>query len=308
MHVIQLVDSALGPVLSEADVPQPQPGAGEVLIRVCAAGVTAAELDWYPTRHTKSGEVRSRAIPGHEFSGVIAAIGDESGGFRVGQEVFGMNDWFADGAMAEYCVAPITSIAPKPSRITHIEAASVPIAALTSWQGLFDRAGLKAGEHLLVQGGAGGVGVFAIQLAKLHGARVTATASARNVDFVASLGADRVIDYTREPFEKSLEEVDVVFDTVGGETLDRSWRVLKPHGRMVTIAATEEAARDGRVKDVFFIVEPNQKQLIEIGEMIADGRLRTVIDTVVPLAQAPRAFAGIVARQGRGKVVVEITS
>ena len=155
MRRMRLSDAAQAPVLIEEHVPQPQPQRGELLVRVYAAGVTPTELLWYPTTHNKDGEKRSRAIPGHEFSGVIAAVGEETVGFEIGQEVYGMNDWFADGAMAEYCVTQPSSVAHKPPRLTHVEAASVPIGALTAWQGLFDRARLQAGEHVMVHGGAG---------------------------------------------------------------------------------------------------------------------------------------------------------
>ena len=133
---------------------------------------------WYPTSHTKTGEKRTAAVPGHEFSGVIAALGADVEGFEVGREVYGMNDWFADGATAEYCLAQPAAVAPKPPRLTHIEAASVPIAALTAWQGLVERARLQPGESVLIHGGAGAVGLFAVQLARLRGAHVIATASA----------------------------------------------------------------------------------------------------------------------------------
>ncbi len=189
----------------------------------------------------------------------------------VGREVYGMNDWFSDGAMAEYCLTQPSWVAPKPSSLSHAEAASVPIGALTAWQGLFERAKLEAGERVLVHGGAGAVGVFAIQLAHWRGAHVVATASSRNVDFVSRLGADQVIDYSAVRFEEKAREMDVVFDTVGGETLRRSWGVLKQGGRMVTIAADGEETTEDRVKQAFFIVEPNQKQLIKIGELLETG-------------------------------------
>src|SRR5499433_991745 len=195
MKAMRLADSGETTALVEQNLPQPQPGRGELLIQVHAAGVTSKELLWYPTTHKKSGESRSCAIPGHEFSGVIAAVGEDTIGFDIGQEVYGMNDWFSDGAMAEYCITQSTSVAQKPPSLTHVEAASVPIGALTAWQGLFDRARLQAGEHVLVHGGAGAAGVFAIQLARLHGAHVTATVSARNLAFVSQLGAAQVIDY-----------------------------------------------------------------------------------------------------------------
>src|SRR5262245_30828990 len=207
MKTMRLSDSAQPPVLVEETVPQPQPRRGELLVRVYAAGVTPTELLWYPTTHSKTGERRSHAVPGHEFSGVIAAVGEETVGFAIGQEVYGMNDWFADGALAEYCLTQPSSVAPKPPSLTHVEAASVPIGALTAWQGLFDRARLQAGERVLVHGGAGAVGVFAIQLARFRGAQVTATASARNLTFVAQLGAAQVIDYRAGRFEDTNQEL-----------------------------------------------------------------------------------------------------
>jgi NADPH:quinone reductase-like Zn-dependent oxidoreductase len=175
-------------------------------------------------------------------------LGEQVAGPKVGEEVYGMNDWFSDGAMAEYCITQPSFIAPKPSRLTHVEAASAPIGALTAWQGLFDRARLRSGERVLVHGGAGAVGVFAIQLARLQGAHIIATASADNLDFVSKLGAERAIDYRAARFEEFVQEMDVVFDTVGGDTLERSWSVLKPDGRMVTIAASSEGVVSDRVK------------------------------------------------------------
>ena len=195
MRIMRVSDSMQPPQLVEADVPRPQPRRGELLVRVYAAGVTSTELLWYPTSHEKSGGTRRGAVPGHEFSGVIAAVGDDTTGVDIGQEVWGMNDWFSDGAMAEYCITQPASVAEKPRGLTHVEAASVPIGALTAWQGLFDRARLRAGERVLVHGGAGAVGIFAVQLARCHGAHVTATASTRNLAFVLRLGAEHVIDY-----------------------------------------------------------------------------------------------------------------
>ena len=205
----------------ETALPKPQPGRGELLIRVHAAGVTSKELIWYPTTHKRNGEARRRAVPGHEFSGVIEAVGEDVTGFAIGQEVYGMNDWFTDGATAEFCITQPTSVAAKPAKLTHVEAASVPISALTAWQGLFDRAKLQTDERVLIHGGAGGVGIFAIQLARIYLAQVTTTASARNFEFLKELGAHRVIDYHATRFEENASEMDVVFDTVGGETLRR---------------------------------------------------------------------------------------
>ena len=307
MKAMRLADSGATAVLVEENVPQPQPGRGELLIQVHAAGVTPTELLWYTTTHNKNGERRSRAVPGHEFSGVIAAVGEDTAGFAISDEVYGMNNWFADGAMAEYCITQPNSVAPKPRRLTHVEAASVPIGALTAWQGLFDRARLQAEEHVLVHGGAGAVGIFAIQLARFRGAHVTTTASARNLEFVSQLGAERVIDYRAVRFEESVSGMDVVFDTVGGETLKRSWGVLKPGGRMITIAADSETTTDNRVKQAFFIVEPNHEQLIHIGDLLESSDLHPVVDAVLPLTRASAAYTGEVReRRGRGKLVVEV--
>jgi NADPH:quinone reductase-like Zn-dependent oxidoreductase len=302
---VQLTESPQGLQLVEAAIPKPTPGRGEVLIQVCAAGVTPTELLWYPTTHTKDGNARAHAIPGHEFSGLIAELGPGVERFAPGDEVYGMNDWFADGASAEFCVAAISAIAPKPRRLSHSQAAAVPIGALTAWQGLVERAEVRAGERVLVHGAAGAVGVFVVQIARLRGAEVIATASKRNANLVASLGAQQLIDYAAEAFEKQITDVDVVFDCVGGETLRRSWSVLKTGGRMVTIAADSEGQNDPRVKEAFFIVEPNQEQLITIGNLLDAGTLRVFVDGEVPLAEAPAAYARTLERTlGFGKTVV----
>jgi len=292
-------------MLAEADVPVPAPRDGEVLIRVHAAGVTPTELLWSPTTQNKDGSPRNRAIPGHEFSGVVAALGKDIKDFSIGDEVFGMNDWFVDGATADYCTAPATSLAHKPKCLTHAEAAAVPIGALTAWQGLNDHAKLQAWERILVHGGAGAVGTFCIQLARHRGAKVIATASTRNVGFVSRIGADQVIDYAMDAFDRIVRGVDVVFDTVGGETLRRSWSVLKPGGRLVTVAADSENTNDAREKKAFFIVEPNHNQLTEIGEMLESGQLRVFVDEEVPFSSAAAAYNRETKRSlGYGKTVI----
>ena len=294
-----------GLVAGTSEVPQPKPG--EVLIKVHASGVTPTELVWYPTTHRLDGTARNGAVPGHEFSGVIEQLGEGVDGFVTGQAVYGMNDWFGEGATAEYCVAKVGDIALKPAGLSHAEAATVPIGALTAWQGLFDRAALKAGERVLIHGGAGAVGLYAIQLAKRAGAVVLTTASRKHEDFLKELGADVVIDYREERFEDKVGSADVVFDGVGGETLKRSWGVLRNEGRLVTIAADSEGTADEKAKKAFFIVEANGKQLAEIAEMLEKGELRTVLDGAVPLADAESAYLGKAKREhGRGKVVVSI--
>ena len=309
MKAMQVNNTDQGPILIPAELPNPEPAADEVLVHVHAAGVTPTELLWYPTTHTKSGKPRTRAVPGHEFSGVITAIGQDVRDFKIGDEVYGMNDWFAEGATAEFCITLTQSIALKPATLGHEAAASVPIAALTAWQGLIDRAKLEPGERVLIHGGAGAVGLYAVQLAHMFGARVITTVTGQDIDLVKRLGADDAIDYKASRFEKVVKDVDVVFDAVGGDTLNRSWGVLKPGGRMITIAADSEGATDQRVRDAFFIVEPNQEQLVEIAKQLDAGHLRAFVKTTVPLNEAPAAYSGgVIYKNGHGKIVIAVST
>ena len=239
MRAMQLHQSQAGPTFVLAEVPQPTPGKGDVLIRVHAAGVTTTELGWSPSTQTSSGKPRLNAIPASTSSPVSWPPQSEGvDSVVIGDLVYGMNDWFADGATAEFCLTQPLSIAPKPTTLTNIEAATVPIGALTAWQGLFDRAKLQPNERVLVHGGTGGVGIFAVQLAARHGAHVIATTSAQHASLAQQLGANEVIDYKTVRFEDQLRGIDIVFDTVGGETRERSWSVLKPNGRMISITVT----------------------------------------------------------------------
>lgn len=307
MKSLRVHQTANGPSLQSEETMRPELGPYQLLVRVLAAGVTSGELQWYPTTHDKAGGGRDCAVPGHEFSGVVAAVGPGVGSLEVGREVFGLNDWFDEGAMAEYCIATLDGIAPKPQQITHIEAASVPIAALTSWQGLRDRAALKCGERVLIHGAGGAVGVCAVQLAKLWDAHVVATASAEQLQAVRELGADEVLDYRAGRFEDQMAKVDVVFDTVGGQTLQRSWNVLNPGGRVLTIAADGESTSDARVREAFFIVERNQKQLSLIADLLASGRLRPIVRSVMPLARAASAFQSPApGPHAPGKIVIAV--
>jgi NADPH:quinone reductase-like Zn-dependent oxidoreductase len=284
--------------------PQPRPGEGEVLVRVHAAGVMHTELGWDQTWTTPTGEPRPwPVILGHEFSGAITALGTGVSGVGVGDLVYGLNDWNRNGAYAEYCAAPVDDLAHKPASVDHVHAAATPIAALTAWQGLFERAGLTAGQRVLIHGAAGGVGSFAVQLAHWRGARVTGTASTVNLDFVRRLGADEVIDYRAQRFEDVVRGVEVVFDTVGGETLDRSWGVLKPRGRLVSVADPGEGTIDERTRAAYFIVEPNRTQLTEIARLIEMGALRPDVGAVFPLAEARQAYQH---KPNHGKVVLRV--
>ena len=304
MKAIRLHGRTAPAVFAYEEAPQPQPSDGEVLIRVHAAGVTPTELGWAPTSITRTGEPRPLPlIPGHEFSGEISAVGPGVTDLAEGEAVFGMNDWFRDGAQAEYCAARAAEVAPKPRSVDHVAAAVAPISALTAWQGLIERAGLTAGQRVLIHGASGGVGIFAVQLARWRGAHVIGTASASNLEFVRSLGAEEAIDYRAVRFDDVVRDVDVVFDTVGGETLARSWSVLRSGGKMISIAASEEQSREPRVRDAFFIVEASQSQLEEVARLIDAGALRPIVGAVFPLARAQEAYEH---KPPRGKAVLRV--
>jgi len=308
MKAAYLTERAGPEALIIGDVPRPQPSRDELLVRVHATAVTPTEFNWSPTFNTRTGEPRQfPTILSHEFSGVVEAVGEAAEGFKIGEAVYGMNDWFSNGAQAEFCTAQATSVAQAPASLDWNEAATVPISALTAWQGLLERCQLNAGERVLIHGGAGGVGVFAVQLAKWRGAHVIATSSSRNLQFVRDLGADEVIDYRSTPFEKVARDIDVVFDTVGGETLARSWDVLHSGGRLATIAAESESLKEPRAREAFFIVEPNRKQLAEVAVLLNTHKLRAFMEAVFPLERVREAYD--LARRGghRGKVILSIS-
>jgi NADPH:quinone reductase-like Zn-dependent oxidoreductase len=226
-----------------------------------------------------------------------------------GSQVYAMMDYGRDGAEAEFTIALPSELAPKPRTLDYVQAAAVPLTALTAWQALFDHASLVAGQTVLIHGAAGGVGVFAVQLAHWAGAHVIATASARNRDFLHELGANEVIDYTTTRFEDGVHDVDLVFDTVGGDTLQRSWQVIKPGGVLVTIVSPQpsfEKAKAHGIHPFWFIVEPNRDELIQVGTLIDSGHLRPIIDTVFPLSQARQAYEQGARGHTRGKIVLRV--
>jgi NADPH:quinone reductase-like Zn-dependent oxidoreductase len=291
------------------DAPQPHPGLGEVLVRVYATGVIANELKWDATYQTKAGNPRALPIPGRDLSGVVEEVGHGVTTLVPGSEVYAMLDFCCDGAEAEYTIALPNELAPKPGTLDHVQAAAVPLSALTAWQALFEHANLGAGQTVLIHGAAGGVGVFAMQLARLAGAQVIATTSARNRDFLRKLGATEVIDYTTTRFEEMVQRVDVVFDTVGGDTLQRSWQVVKPGGVLVSVVIPRPSADVAKGHDArfaWFVVEPNREQLIQIGMLIDAGHIRPIIDTVVPLSEARQAYEQGAKGHMRGKIVLRV--
>jgi NADPH:quinone reductase-like Zn-dependent oxidoreductase len=293
--------------LTLGEIPKPKPKVGEVLIEVHATAVTPTELQWFPTFNTPTGEPRTFPIVlSHELTGKVAALGDGVANLKVGDEVYGINDWFTNGAQAEFCVAPASGLAPVPSSLDHVQSAVVPISALTAWQGLFDRLNLMKGQRILIHGAAGGVGIFAVQLAHWHGARVIATASAGNLDFVRSLGADQVIDYQNKRFDDDLCDIDVVFDSVGGDTLQRSWKLLRADGKIVTIAAQSEGIKEQRVRDSFMLVKSDGAQLAKISNLIDSGEIRVFSGGAFPLAQARDAYERALKGKMRGKIALSV--
>lgn len=291
------------------DASQPHPGPGEVLVRVYATGIIANELKWEETYQTTGGSPRDLPIPGRDLSGVVEEADPGVTTLVKGSEVFAMLGYGRDGAEAEYTLALPSELAPKPSKLDHVEAAAVPLSALTAWQALFDNAHLAAGQTVLIHGGAGGVGVFAVQLGHWAGAQVIATASARNHDFLRELGANEVIDYTTTRFEEVVHRADLVFDTVGGDTLQRSWQVIQPGGMLVSVVSPRppaEVIKGHDVRFAWFVVEPNRDELIQIGVLIDAGQVRPIIDTVFPLAQARQAYEQAAKGHTRGKIVLRV--
>jgi len=307
MKAMYLDKKAGAESLIEGQIPPPSPATGEVLVKVHATAITPTEFQWSPTFNKPSGEPRPFPIVlSHEYSGTIEGLGPDVNDIEIGAAVYGLNDWFASGAQAEFCVAPARALARKPKSLDHVHAGVVPISALTAWQGLFTRANLLRGQRVLIHGGAGAVGIFAVQLARWRGAYVTATASTPNLDFVRSLGADQVIDYRTTKFEHVMCDVDLVFDTVGGETLDRSWPLVKPGGKVITIAAQSEGVSEQRVRDAFMIVEADSSHLAEIAKLIDAGVLRVFVTETFSLSEAVEAYARAARGKMRGKVALEV--
>ncbi len=250
------------------DAPQPRPGAEEVLVRVYATGIIANELKWDETYQTKAGSPRALPIPGRDLSGVVEAVGHGVTEPAKGDEVYAMLDYCCDGAEAEFTIALPNELAPKPRTLDHVQAAAVPLTALTAWQGLFEHARLAAGQTILIHGAAGGVG-----------------------------------------FEEVVQGVDFVFDTVGGDTLHRSWQVVKPGGVLVSVVSPRPSFAEAKghgVRPVWFVVQPNREQLVRIGALIDEGKLRPIIDTVLPLSQARQAYEQGEKGHTRGKIVLRV--
>lgn len=274
----------------------PAPGPGEALVRVHAAAITRDELEWPVDRLP--------AIPSYEVSGVVEAVGPGVDAIGVGDEVYGMTASDRDGVAADYAAIQSERLAPKPRVLSHTEAAAVPLAGLSAWQGLFDHGGLAEGERVLIHGATGGVGQFATPLAKRHGAHVIATTSTDGVARARELGADEVIDHTAGRWDADMEPADLVFDTAGGDRLARSPGVLRNGGRLVSVA--EEPPEATGISTVYFVVESNPGELTQIGRLFDEGYPRPAIDSVFSLEEARSAFERSMAAGKRGKVVLDV--
>ena len=290
------------------EIPRPVPGVGQLLVRVEAAGVGPWDA-W--VRSGKS--ALSQPLPlilGSDLSGVIEEVGPGSSEFQVGDDIFGVTNAMFTGAYSEYAVAEAAMIARKPKRLSFVEAAAVPVVASTAWQMIFDHGKVDSTKRVLVHGAAGNVGAYAVQLAKWVGAEVIGTSHACNVDYVHTLGADQVIDVKATQFEEIVKDVDVVIDTIGGDTLDRSFDVLIPGGVLVSSVAMpdqDKAARK-KVRGVFFLVSVTTDGLDEIADLIDSGHLTSNVGEVLPLSEARLAHEMLSGkRHKRGKIVLSVT-
>lgn len=303
MKAIRVHEHGGPEVLKYEDVAIPKPGSGEMLVRVHAAGVNPVDA---AIRRGGFGRGQLPYTPGHDIAGVVGAIGEGVTSFETGQRVFAYLPVSRPGGYAQYAIVKETEAAVLPEKVSYIDGAGVPLVALTAWQALFDRGDLQKGQTVLIHAGAGGVGTMAIQLAKWRGAKVITTASEANHQFLRDLGADEVIDYTKEKFEEKVKDVDVVLDSIGGDTRERSWVVLKPGGVLVSIVGPPdaEAARQHGVRATSFLVQPHALELSRIARLLEEGKIRTVTGQTFPLEEAAKAHEQIETRHTRGKIVL----
>jgi NADPH:quinone reductase-like Zn-dependent oxidoreductase len=292
-------------VLTYVDIERPEPKSDEVLVQTRAAAVNP--VDW--KIRDGMGETFGLQLPivlGCEIAGTIEKVGSDVRDFQKGAAVYGYVSLQRNGGYAEYTIAKTDEIAPKPENLDFENAAAVPVGALTSWQAIFDTANLQDGQRILITGASGGVGSMAVQLAKAKGAFVIATASGKNEEFVRSLGADEFVDYTREKFEGRVREVDVVFDTVGSDTLDRSFETIRRGGCLVTIVTPPSTVRAENfgIRASMIGVQPSGQQLREINQLIAAGKLKTHIATVLPLSEVRKAHQLSEGGRTRGKIIL----
>lgn len=303
MKAIRAQDYGGPEVLVLEEIAWPEPKPNEVLIRLKAAGVNPADWKYRAGMYKQFMPLQFPWTPGLEGAGVVEAVGADVKNFRPGQEVYGM----VSASYAEYALAMEKDIQPKPSGVTFEEAAAVPMGALTAWGAVINTAKVEAGQHVLVHGGAGGVGSYAVQLARLKGAHATATVSAANVDFVRSLGAETVIDYNATQFEGAVHGLDAVIDTVGGDLAGRSFKVLRPNGMYVTVAGRlPEGAGKSEGVQATGAGRAATETLRQISELLESKRIRPTVGKVFSLADAPQAHLFSQGGHGRGRIILLI--
>jgi NADPH:quinone reductase-like Zn-dependent oxidoreductase len=298
-------------VLKYEDTPRPQVVAPtEMLIRVHAAGLNPVDSAIRDGQVKEIFPVKFPWIPGSDVSGVVEEVGGNVTRFKTNDEVFALLNPAKGGAYAEYVVVRESDVALKPKSLQHIRAAAIPVAAITAWNALFETGQLQAGQRVLIHGGAGGVGHFAVQLSKRKGAHVIATASAKNHELIFELGADEVIDYHAQKFENVARNVDIVLDTIGSDTQERSWKVLKKGGILVSIVQppSEEMAKAVSARGAMLQSRPDGAKLAEIAKIFDSGNLAPVIDRILPLSEARRAQELSQSGHTRGKIVLRVVN
>jgi NADPH:quinone reductase-like Zn-dependent oxidoreductase len=306
IKAIQVHDYGDADQLKLEQIPQPEPREGEVLVRLHAAGVNP--MDW----KFRSGWMKDFRpmtfpyVPGADLAGVVAQVGSGVTAWQPGQEVFGQS---SQGTYAEYALTPASALVLKPASLSFEEAATIPVGATTAWQGLFDHGNLQSGQRVLILGGAGGVGLYAVQFARWKGAQVIATTGTGNVDFVSSLGAETVIDYTRTRVGDEVQGVDLVLDTVGGAALDGILPTLKRGGTLVSIAGRpdEAQAREAGVRFARFSAQVTSELLTTFAQMIEAGQIKAVVGATFPLSEAGKAQELSQSGHGRGRIVLRIS-
>jgi NADPH:quinone reductase-like Zn-dependent oxidoreductase len=301
MSAIRITEVDGKPTPTLQTVTRPEPGKGDLLVRVYAAGVNP--VDW-----KLSGRSRRDFTPGFDIGGVVERVGDGVTKFKPGDAVFAFIALDRGGGYAEYTIVKESEAAMKPAKVSHVDAASVPLVALTAWQALFDTAHLEKGQTVLIHAGAGGVGSIAIQLAKWKGAHVIATASQENQEFLKQLGADETIDYRNQKFEDVAKDVDVVLDPIGGQTQQDSWKLLKKGGWLVSLLQrpSPQKAQELGVHATVILVHPDSNALTQIARLIDDGSIKPIVTYTFPLGDAAKAYEQSQTGHTRGKIVLKV--
>ncbi len=295
-------------VLKMEEIEKPKPAADEVLIKIFATSVNPVDIK---IRSGKNWERYKNPMPmtlGFDVSGTVEEAGSDVKNFKKGDEVYARPDLNKDGAYAEYITMNAGKIGFKPKSLNHDEAAAVPLAALTAWQGIFDHGKLQAGQRILIHGASGGVGTFAVQFAKWKGAHVIGTASENNIDFLKQLGADEVIDYKKQKFEESIKDIDVVFDLIGGDTQTKSVQVLKEGGILISTLGIvdKDLLAQKNIQGEAYMAQSIPEQLNQIAKLIDEGKVKPIIAKILPLEEAAEAHKEIAEGHVRGKIVLEV--